>query len=169
MGTNRPRGYLGIYDTIILQKGWCENCQCYSFVRKGILQCCDARTDSTPTAWKRESLATGIRRQPSTGYKRDQLLAQDHRCFYCNILFGGHRSWKGKIVKVRIEWDHLVPFAYLQSNPDSNFVAACHICNRLKSSKVFQTVEEARAYVETKRLTKEQSMRKLCEDIPASS
>lgn len=168
MGIKKCRGYLGIYDTVILQKAWCENCQCYSFVRKNVLQCCDEKTDSVPTAWKRESLATGIRHLPSAQYRRDQLSAQEHRCFYCQMIFGAYRIWGGKRVKIRIHWDHLVPFAYLQSNPDNNFVAACHICNGLKGSKVFQTVEEAMQYVESKRQVREHKMRRMSESIQAS-
>jgi len=40
----------------------------------------------------------------------------------------------------------VVPFSYSQNNYRYNFVAACQICNGLKGSSMFATVEEARAY-----------------------
>jgi len=51
------------------------------------------------------------------------------------------------VVSLRINFDHVVPFAYSQNNYRHNFVAACHICNSIKSSMMFNTLDEARAYI----------------------
>ena len=145
------RGYLGVYGAVILPKAWCEECQTFSLVRRGVLVCCDERVAKAPELWKRESQASGIRQKPSAEYRKAQLERQSHRCFYCELLLGESIRYCNRLVTLRTHWDHVVPFAYLQSNPDKNFVAACHICNNIKAAKVFQTVEEAKSYVQTKK------------------
>lgn len=160
MRTEQAKSYKGVYGSVIIKKAWCDECQMFAFVRGDILQCCDSVTADKPEKWKRESLAIGIRNTPSAAYQREQLERQDHRCFYCNAQFSSLVKWRRKLIALVIHWDHLVPFVYLQSNPDNNFVAACHICNGLKGGKCFQTVEEAHAYVATKRQVIEASMRR---------
>lgn len=145
------RAYLGVYGSIILPKRWCEDCEAFSFVRHGVTVCCAHRNTEAPQRWKRESAASGIRQKPTAEYAEVQLERQAHRCFYCFYLFSSSIHYKKRLVMLRVCWDHVVPFAYLQSNPNENFVAACQICNGIKSSKVFQTVAEARNYVQVKR------------------
>lgn len=59
--------------------------------------------------------------------------------------------WRGsKKLLLKINWDHMVPHSYSQDNSTKNIVAACHVCNGVKSDLMFQTVEEAQTYVETK-------------------
>lgn len=151
MSHEDTRAYLGVYGGIILPKAWCRDCRGYAFVRQGVLACCDSRIGEKPTRWKRESLASGLRQQPPPHYQSAQLNRQDARCFYCLRTFGTHVQWHKRICVLRIHWDHLIPFAYLQTNPEENFVAACQICNQLKGAKMFHTTEEARRYVAIKR------------------
>lgn len=161
MPRNRPAAYLGVYDTIILKKEFCNDCQSYSIVRKGILLCCDKRSVADAETWKRESLSLGIRRGPSATYRHEQLDRQGNRCFYCLIYFGCLVEWRGRSVKAKTHWDHFVPYSYIQSNPDENFLASCQICNQIKSSKVFSTVEEVRSYVAIQKDLRKNKMRTL--------
>jgi hypothetical protein len=88
------------------------------------------------------------RRRPSSEFMEVQLQAQRGRCFYCRREFGA-MVWRGKRLRVlRLEWEHRVPYAFNQNNQPSNFVAACHVCNGLKSSHCFDSDEEARAYLD---------------------
>lgn len=99
---------------------------------------------------KRMAQADVRRKRPGRKYITQMLEAQDNRCFYCDIPFG--TSYKhprlNKYVKTTVCCDHLVPFAYTQNNNEMNFVCACGVCNGIKSALMFQTVEEARSYVE---------------------
>lgn len=147
MALRNTAGYMGLYGGVSLEKSYCLKCKGFFLVKKGILQCCDERVYARPEKWKRESLATGDRSKPSVSYQKDQLRLQENRCFYCERVFGFKVAYRDKVVILRIHWDHFVPYAYLQSSPDRNFVAACQICNSIKSSKCFQTTEEARTYV----------------------
>ena len=60
----------------------------------------------------------------------------------------------GRMRRTTIHWDHKVPYAYTGCNEAKNMAAACNICNCLKGSRVFESVEEARAYLEKKREAK---------------
>jgi 5-methylcytosine-specific restriction endonuclease McrA len=91
------------------------------------------------------------RRKLSRKQKREIMAAQSNRCAYCLTTFGSVVYWRKRNVRLQIEWDHLVPFAYNRDNRPANFVAACHICNRIKSSLLFQTMDEARAYIQARR------------------
>ena len=152
MAIKDTRAYIGVYGGVNLTKAWCAQCECFSFIKKnGRVTCCNESVECAPQKWKRESLASGIRQKPTTDYKREQLARQADRCFYCTMQFGSHVVYRKRLRTLLIHWDHLVPFAYLQTNPAENFVAACQICNYVKSAKLFQTVEEARRYVAVKR------------------
>lgn len=93
------------------------------------------------------SEASIVRRQPTEEEKREILAAQGNRCMYCERSFGSPVIRKGRLVWLRVTWDHLVPFSYGQNNYRYNFVAACQICNGLKGSMMFATIEEARTYI----------------------
>lgn len=146
--------YVGLYGNISIMKGWCERCQSYSFVKKGLLQCCDTPCNEYPEKFKRECAPEDIRRSISPTEKRAQLDRQNNRCLYCEREFNTHVFRYGKAVRLNLVWDHFVPFAYSQNNHSQNYVAACHVCNGIKSDHMFQTVEEAAAYILTQREAK---------------
>ena len=107
------------------------------------------------------------RYKPSATAQADLLMAWENRCAYCRLPFGlfvwkrgigawtrgqGHerRYYKanhGAIV-LRLEWDHFIPFAYSGSCDSTQFLPACHLCNQIKSDKVFRTIEGVREYLE---------------------
>ncbi len=93
----------------------------------------------------------GRRRPPPLWARREQLAKQQNRCFYCGLAFGSWVVKRSRAIMLRTVWDHWVPYAYLQSNPARNFVAACQICNRLKRSDMFETFEEAKRVIERRR------------------
>jgi hypothetical protein len=96
---------------------------------------------------KRMSQAPDVRRQPTAGEKRVILALQENRCLYCLKPFNSAVIRKGKLTWLRVTWDHLVPFSYSQDNNVVNFGAACQICNGIKGSLMFVTIEEARTYI----------------------
>jgi hypothetical protein len=50
-------------------------------------------------------------------------------------------------IMLKLEWDHKVPFSFLQANPRENWAAACNICNSLKGNLHFADLQEAREYL----------------------
>lgn len=140
---------LSLYGNVAIPKGWCSECGTHAFIIDARLQCCNAKVEKcNPTKIKRESEPEQVRRGPSSKKRKITLEEQDYRCFYCYTRFGSTRIYKGKEVNVRLVWDHQVPYAYGQNNGDHNFVAACQHCNGIKSSMMFNSIEEARVYLD---------------------
>lgn len=89
------------------------------------------------------------RGHPSVDVQVDTLLEQDDRCLYCGLKFGDLVIRKGNDwVWLGVTWDHFVPFAYSNRNPDDNWVAACQLCNGYKGSQMFDDLPAVRAYIE---------------------
>ncbi len=141
------RTYIGIYGNIQLPKGYCPRCKMSAFIIDGKLQCCAKPSGSSPKRFKRESQPAHHRKPVPRKIKRELLKMQDHRCFYCEREFETCVYRGNKVFRLRIDWDHMVPFAYSQNNYPWNYVAACHVCNRLKSSLCFRSIDEAKVYL----------------------
>lgn len=139
---------VALYGNVKILSGYCNDCQRTAFVLDGYIQCCDAPFDDEPVGYKRAIEAEGRRRLPPIAFRQAQLKEQNHRCFYCERSFGSLVFRRGKPVRLQLQWDHMTPFAYGQDNHSYNFVAACHVCNRIKSSRIFQTLTEARIYID---------------------
>jgi hypothetical protein len=144
------KDYIGIYGNVNLRKSWCVSCQQMAIVLRGLLQCCEKPIDCDPQRFKRESIAEQRRHLPPAEDRRAQLKMQENRCIYCERQFGSRVYRKMRLVRLRICWDHFVPYALMQDNRAVNFVAACHLCNSWKSDKVFQTLTDARLYLYAK-------------------
>lgn len=93
----------------------------------------------------------GYRTCPNKNQKIDILWNQRGKCYWCGQKFGQalvvKRKHKRKIVILRPNYDHVIPFSYLQSNPNKNFVAACQFCNGWKSSKMFSSERVCHVYL----------------------
>lgn len=80
--------------------------------------------------------------------------AQGNRCLYCEIPIGATIWRRSRTVTLRVNWDHFVPYAYLARNPRNNWVLACHVCNAIKSCRMFDSVQAARAAILPVRIAK---------------
>jgi 5-methylcytosine-specific restriction endonuclease McrA len=89
-------------------------------------------------------------RAPAAAVRR-ALELQGNICLYCQIPIGTEILRRERLVRLRRHFDHFVPHAYSARNGASDFVIACHVCNTIKHSNMFATVEEARAYILPKR------------------
>ena len=148
MKYGKKQSYVGLYGNVKLIKAWCENCQAQSIVRDGELLCCGTPIEADPDRYKRESEPEQRRRRPSLKDRQQQLETQDYKCFYCLRSFGSYGYRKKKGIRLQIHYDHLVPYALTQNNNATNFVAACHVCNGMKSAICFRTIEEAQIYLQ---------------------
>ena len=118
-----------------------------ALIVKGKFACCDTVCSAVPTRVKRMSEPPAERSLPTMRERRSVLEDQSHRCFYCDRPFGSTEIVNGRLRRLKIHWDHVVPFAYARDNSTSNFVASCNICNAWKGALVFETVEHARLYL----------------------
>ncbi len=148
-----PMGYWAIYGNTILRRVKCPYCKLYSICVQGVTQCCAAHVDEFPHRSKMISQPRDRRKQPPVWLKKEILIEQDNRCFYCESPF---TSWyvkgDGHPIKLRLNWDHITPFEYTMNNNNDNFVAACHLCNTIKGRRIFETIEEAKNWLRLQQL-----------------
>ena len=152
--------HVAIYGRVKILRGYCKDCQQYALILYGIIQCCDKPLDEIEEqeefGYKRMAQGAINRKRPSLEAITKMLFSQDQKCIYCNIPFGTsyqHPKLR-KFMETKVCCDHFVPFKYSQDNGDLNFVLACGTCNGIKSDKMFNTMEDARAYVESRRKNK---------------
>lgn len=139
--------HLALYGNVRIPRCQCPECGGYALVIKGATACCGSRVEGDPSVAKRISSPQEARRKPRESLQRSILERQGGCCLYCERAFGTVVVYGKKLTTLRLNWDHLVPFAYAQSNDDSNFVAACHICNSRKGSRIFATLDDAKVYL----------------------
>lgn len=145
---------IALYGNIALERGYCKDCGTTAFIKNGVLACCGTEINKTPDKFYRVSGSPQHRKLPPVKDRQRKLEEQENKCFYCDVEFDSIRWRKGRAIRIRIHWDHKLPYAYSQNNHSENFVAACHVCNAIKSDKVFQTVEEAQIYLLDRRKAK---------------
>lgn len=115
--------------------------------------------DSTSAGWPTVKALDGVttpgewhsRRKPPHAYRAALLEAQGHRCLYCGHPFGS-TVWGDKgSERLKLNWDHFVPYRVLLSNPAENWIAACHLCNQIKRDREFDSLEEAQTFIALER------------------
>jgi hypothetical protein len=146
------------YGNVKMDRLYCERCKAYTFIIDGESACCDEPAENLQSKPFKVIIPPRPKRMVPTQYEKEAILeSQEGKCFYCELEFGqvvwDNRKKKARVLK--INWDHFTPFAYSLNNNANNFVASCNICNSLKSSKVFETIDEARLYLRKRWLDKE--------------
>lgn len=142
--------HMAFFGNVAIPRGYCEDCERQAFIIDGKLQCCDKRTSEVIDGAQRVSEPDYHRCGPSLTDRIKILRRQDDRCLYCERRFGSQTWYKGKLIILRVNYDHVLPFEYGRDNSLGNFVAACHVCNNWKSSKIFTYLEEIQVYVAAK-------------------
>lgn len=89
-----------------------------------------------------------VRKMPPLADRKRILREQGNLCLYCDRMFGSRITLRGRVVSLRLTWDHQVPWAYSRNNSAENFVAACHICNATKNKLMFGSLDEIREHCE---------------------
>lgn len=155
-----PARHIALYGNRSILRDRCHVCDRQAFILDGKFACCGAPASGDPARKvKRETQPEQRRRLLSAAEREEQLDRQENKCFYCFYTLGGYvqqRYTNGRICwkRLKVNWDHQVPYVLTQDNTAQNFVAACHVCNGIKAAFLFQTVEEARLYVQEKRKEK---------------
>ena len=141
--------HIAIYGNVKILRGICRSCGTTAFIEDGRLACCGARANVEPSRYVRVSEPDFERKRPSVLVQKQILNEQGNLCYYCLRRFGQEVYYRGRrrATTLRIHWDHKVPWIFSQNNNPENFVAACHICNGIKSDKCFTDVDTARVYI----------------------
>ena len=143
------------YGSVRLERAYCDDCKRIAIVLDNRFQCCDRTCSEAPTKEHRQMSEVPFgRKGPGAATRKRILNFQDHRCAYCLKRFGATVWRRNREIKLRVEWDHAVPYSYSCSNLDSNFVASCQVCNGIKASRLFSSVEDVAIYVNEQREAK---------------
>ena len=149
---------LALYGNVAIPRGRCPDCKRTVLIVGGLYACCDEPAAGRLGGTKRMSQPCHKRKLPPLPWRRAQLEKQSHRCFYCDVTIGDFvmrvTRKSSRPIRLRLHWDHLLAFAYSQDNNEYNYVAACHVCNGIKSSRIFATLDELRIYVADRREAK---------------
>lgn len=135
------------YGNTKLPRAYCYKCRSHAFVIDDIIQCCSRYYDFEAEKIKKMCLSSPFRKIPPIEVRKRILEKQQNRCLYCELEFGSIIFRKTKPMLVKLAWDHQIPFAYAQNNKDQNFCASCQVCNGIKSSIMFQTLDEAKLHI----------------------
>lgn len=92
-------------------------------------------------------VGTDRRRYPPKNVRTRIAEKQNNTCLYCELPIGTVISRRKELIRLVANWDHFVPYAYSSRNANANWVLACHVCNGIKSARVFDTVQQARLLI----------------------
>jgi hypothetical protein len=136
-----------LFGSTAMLHGFCPRCDDNGFATpEG--NCLDCKTPmNIARKVRREVKAQFKRRQPSPAYRQAQLERQAQRCYWCRREFGEYLVRRGSHCQLRVCWDHFIPFSFTGSCDDIEFVAACQVCNGIKTDHMFDTEDECRAYI----------------------
>ena len=146
-----------IYGKTALLRGKCPECKEEAFVIDNEYQCCGL-TATIPSHIGIQKITQGKIRtktrilSPKTRIKI--LKEQSHRCFYCRCDL--ENSWyitrKAKRPKkIKIHFDHVVPWTYSEDDSVVNMVATCNLCNSYKGTRVFNSLKQLKEYLKKTR------------------
>lgn len=139
------------YGNVPLERVVCPRCKEWCIVQKGKTPCCEIEIefdDSLSIRRFRPSTPPQHRKPPTAKEKGAILDSQHFRCIYCLQEFGVTLTRNDyEEITLSVEFDHCVPFDYDQNNMIENFVAACQVCNGLKSNFHFRDLMQAREYL----------------------
>lgn len=144
---SKKNQHAAVYGNVTLFRGTCPDCKGTAIILEGLYQCCDKPVEVKPKEFLRLSESIGKRHKPNKKTKEYLLAIQGNACLYCEKSFNSFTYRNYKPVKLKLNWDHLIPYSYNQNNWHENWCAACHICNGIKSNKMFETIEECRNYI----------------------
>jgi len=135
------RTWTALYGAQRLVRALCPACGGTALVDENGTACCHAPVGALDGI-RREAEAT--RARVGAAVRRQVLHEQGHCCLYCGRRFGARVRCHGRTIRLRVEFDHMVPRTFAMDGAERNIAAACHVCNQLKGARCFASLEEAR-------------------------
>jgi 5-methylcytosine-specific restriction endonuclease McrA len=143
------------YGKVTLIRTECPECQEMSIVIDGKTVCCGVPPEvEKPHLHERMTRGRLLRSQLTPSQKADILEKQENRCIYCDCDLANtwYISDRMKLPrKATTQFDHIIPHSFAPIGDVSNFAAACNICNLIKHSRIFESIERIRMFVMARR------------------
>jgi 5-methylcytosine-specific restriction endonuclease McrA len=134
------RAHVAQYGSVRILRGYCPDCKRTAFILDNKFQCCDLPVKRVILEAETNVITLpSKRRRFSRKAKLIALVSQLDQCLYCD------RSFSLDNLPV---FDHFRPHSFVNDVSVYNCAAACGVCNTLKGSRVFNTIQEARKYVQ---------------------
>jgi 5-methylcytosine-specific restriction endonuclease McrA len=100
----------------------------------------------------KSSTSEPVRNPLSLAEKKAKLAGQEHKCIYCGESFNSFVCFPdGHVERLQPRLDHFEPWVLRHNNEPENFFGSCQVCNNLKSDHVFDSLSEARKFLNAKR------------------
>lgn len=141
------------FGRVFVLRSRCPKCKQQALIIDGKMACCGTPANNPGEYKKKREAATERRRVNLTQLrKKDIILEQDNKCFYCGLPFGSE-VWTPKNGNILLApmFDHVICWAYSGNSRPENMVASCRLCNNLKGSKLFENKEDAIEYIKKRR------------------
>jgi len=145
------------YGSQVMLKAYCKECEMDAFIVDGKLQCCDKKIEIPPEVkLSREFDGSQKRHQISRKIKNQILKKQENKCIYCKCDLDGwiFNKKRQEYTPVKIHYDHFISWNYSRNDQENNLVAACHVCNFIKSDLYFRDFVSTRDHILKKRAEK---------------
>jgi len=137
-----------VYGNIVLYEIKCKLCKEKNLVGDPYGCCPSCNKPFKEEKINKTEIIVGSKRmRPKKATKKRIKDEQDGHCYWCGRLFGEIYEKNNKIMRLRINYDHKIPFSFCKSNHEDNFVGACNVCNTFKSSMVFDDEKICRDYL----------------------
>ena len=135
-----------------LARIYCKKCDEYQLVKTNIKLCPDCRTrfdrDGDITLRKIGHISKRV--NISREYKEFLIDKQNGLCYWCDRKLGFFYMRNGVVKKSSNHADHIIPYSYLQANPEDNWAIACNLCNLFKSNKYYDNQQDIRDYLKAR-------------------
>lgn len=142
-----------LYGKVQLVLSYCKDCKYEVFIIDGKYSCCGKEFTEIVTEYKQVAYCTDSR-FVSKSTKRKILESQGDCCIYCEEPFNSIKYRKDKEIVLTVEFDHKIPYTMIQDSSKDNIVAACQVCNGIKSDTLYQNLNSARIDLFEKRKQK---------------
>lgn len=143
-----------IYGSVAIKSDICKTCGFQSFIVRQRFSCCGRFAYGKQTDIRRISQARSNRKRFSPEFIKTLVSKQSGLCFWCGIPFEELEFSRRKLAKKKVHLEHLEPFIFAANECRKNLVAACSICNLIKSDLMFDSIYECRKYIKIQRRKK---------------
>src|SRR2546430_12952627 len=128
MDASKNDAHIACYGQVSIERRYCEDCKRFAFVLDGRIQCCDTKVQTEPPKRRKRMCEIPFNKKgPPKRIQVKILREQGDCCFWCDRRCGKAVWLVRKKTVLRVEWDHLVCYAYSRDNRPSNYVASCQI------------------------------------------
>lgn len=140
---------IGLYGKTGIERVYCYKCKAKAFVLDDHLTCCNTKVEETDDLYKIENMIhKSSKRREIIGKKLKLQLLENQKacCAYCGNPLDNYYIKNGKMLRSVTHFEHFLPLCYREII-NNNIYASHSICNNIKHTHIFKTVNAASVYI----------------------